>query len=190
MPASPPPQVAAATVLDRSIRLFLTESEGLHAETWILAVARMAGTEWQRAALHEGEGSGTGSGLRFWTRRHGSSAGAVADDGGRRLVALLLASLEQLGDPLVEEAIVCPPEGSACARLSLEQTRERLGALVSACGRSHGLGAMALAEALTVATALAVHQCRDMVPLTLGAGLAVTGLVEGARTLQPMAKAA
>ena len=78
---------------------------------------------------------------------------------------------------LFRSAISCPPEGSAGARLSLEQTRERLGALVEACGRSHGLMAMEMAEALTIATALALHACRDLVPLNLGAGLAVTGLV-------------
>ena len=105
-------------------------------------------------------------------------------------LALLLASLAQLGDPLAEEAIICPPEGSACAQLSLEQTRERLGALVAACGRSHGLGAGEMAEALTIATALALHQCRDLVPLTRGAGLAVTGLVEGANSAPTLAVAA
>ena len=105
-------------------------------------------------------------------------------------MAMLLASLAQLGEPLAEEAISCPPEGSAGARLSLEQTRERLGALVEACGRSHGLMAMEMAEALTIATALALHACRDLVPLNLGAGLAVTGLVEGAKTVQAQAAAA
>jgi hypothetical protein len=90
---------------------------------------------------------------------------------------------------MAEEAIICPPEGSAGALLNLEQTRERLGALVAACARSHGLEAAEMAEVLTIATALALHQCRELVPLTLGAGLAVTGLVEGARTARPMAMA-
>jgi hypothetical protein len=47
-----------------------------------------------------------------------------------------------------------------------------------------------MAEALTIATALALHQCCDLVPLTQGAGLAVMGLVEGARSAEPLAAAA
>jgi len=38
------PLVEAALLLDRSIRVFLTSDEGLQAETWILAGARVAGT--------------------------------------------------------------------------------------------------------------------------------------------------
>jgi hypothetical protein len=184
------PLVEAATFLDRTIRLFLTEADALHAETWILAVSRMAGTQLQKAVLSGGRPSeGVGEGWRFWGRRPRRDQ-ASGDAEGRRLVALLLASLAQLGEPLAEEAIDCPPEGSACGRLSLEQTRARLGALVDACGRSHGLGAADMAEALTIATALALHQCRDLVPLTQGAGLAVMGLVEGARSAEPLAAAA
>jgi len=183
------PLVEAALLLDRSIRLFLTEADALHAETWILAVARLAGTELQRSILSgktlADEGGG---GRRFWIRRP-RPAQASCDEQGQRLVAVLLATLAQLGEPLAEEAIICPPEGSAGALLSLEQTRERLGPLVAACARSHGLGAVEMAEALTIAAALALHQCRDLLPLTRGAGLAVTGLVEGARTARTMATA-
>jgi hypothetical protein len=180
------PRVEAAHLLDRTIRLFLTESEALHAETWILAVARMAGTEMQRSFLPGGSSEG---GRRFWSRLP-RPAQTSSDDQGRRLVALLLASLAQLGEPLAEEAIACPAEGTACAQLSLDQTRKRLGGLVAACGRSHGLGAGEMAEALTIATALALHQCRDLVPLTQGAGLAVMGLVEGAKSAETLTAAA
>jgi hypothetical protein len=194
--------VEAALLLDRSIRLFLTESEGLHAETWILAVARMAGTELQREIFTSGDSrDGVGGGRsragggnprpRLWNLAAGGHDRPFpsSEDQGRRLVALLLASLAQLGEPLAEEAIACPTEGSACARLSLDQTRRRLGALVAACGRSHGLGAGEMAEALTIATALALHQCRDLLPLTRGAGLAVMGLVEGAKSAETLTAA-
>jgi hypothetical protein len=184
------PLVEAALLLDRSIRLFLTNDEGLHAETWILAVARLAGTELQRSILSGGTRDDEGAGgRRFWSLRPRPAQASGAEQG-QRLVAVLLATLAQLGEPLAEEAIICPPEGSAGALLSLEQTRERLGTLVAACARSHGLAAVEMAEALTIATALALHQCRELVPLTRGAGLAVTGLVEGAKTARPMAAAA
>jgi hypothetical protein len=184
------PLVEAALLLDRSIRLFLTENEGLHAETWILALARMAGTELQRSLLPGGTRDGGGGGGWGFLSRRPRPVQASGDAEGRRLVAVLLATLTQLGEPLAEEAIDCPPEGTACGRLSLEQTRTRLGALVAACGRSHGLGPGEMAEALTIATALALHQCCDLVPLTQGAGLAVMGLVEGARSAEPLAAAA
>jgi len=184
------PLVEAALLMDRSIRLLLTEADALHAETWILGVARMAGTELQRSLLSEATRSGAGGGGRRLWSRHPRLVDDSGDQQGRRLVAVLLASLTQLGAPMAEEAIICPPEGSAGALLNLEQTRERLGALVAACARSHGLEAVEMAEVLTIATALALHQCRELVPLTLGAGLAVTGLVEGARTARPMAVAA
>lgn len=184
------PLVEAASFLDRTIRLFLSEADTLHAETWILAVARMAGTEMQRSILTAATQEGVGSGRRrFWSRGPRVERPNDSDEG-RRLVALLLASLAQLGEPVAEADIVCPPDGSTSGRLSLEQTRARLGALVAACGRTHGLGAGDMAEALTIATALALHQCRDLVPLPRGAGLAVMGLVEGARSAEPLATAA
>jgi hypothetical protein len=46
-----------------------------------------------------------------------------------------------------------------------------------------------MAEALTIATALALHQCRDLLPLTRGAGLAVMGLVEGAKSAETLTAA-
>ena len=142
------PLVEAALLLDRSIRLLLTEADALHAETWILGVARMAGTELQRSLLSEATRAGEGrGGRRFWSR-HPRLVEASGDQQGRRLVAVLLASLAQLGEPMAEEAIICPPEGSAGALLNLEQTRERLGALVAACARCHRLEAAEMAEGI------------------------------------------
>ena len=181
----PNPLIEAASFFDRSIRLFLSEAEGeaeaLHAETWILAVARMAGTQIQFALAGAPNGAGD---------RARPQAGAGAAQEGPRLVGLLLLSLEQLGEPLQEAAIDCPAEGSACSRLSLAQTRARLQPLVEACGRCHGLGSGELADALVIATALAIHHCRGLVPVARGAGLAVIGLVEGAKTVPSQLAAA
>jgi hypothetical protein len=179
----PNPLIEAASFFDRSIRLFLSEAEGeaeaLHAETWILAVARMAGTQIQFALAGAANAAGD---------RARPQAGAAQE--GPRLVGLLLLSLEQLGEPLQEAAIDCPAEGSACSRLSLDQTRVRLQPLVEACGRCHGLGSGELADALVIATALAIHHCRGLVPVARGAGLAVIGLVEGAKTVPSQLAAA
>lgn len=183
--------VEAATLLDRGSQLLLTEAEALHAETWILAVARMAGTQLQRAVLNPLEEVATGigplAGGHPWEQPWIHQGG---NQGGRRLVALLLTSLHQLGEePLEQEAILCPTEGTAAARLDLGQTRQRLDPLVAACGRTLGLRPADLAEALTVATALAIHRCRPLVLLERAVGLAVAGLVEGAKTQVPTPEA-
>lgn len=172
MSDEPNPLIEAATFLDRTIRLFLSQEGSLQAETWIAAVARMAGTLILRDQLPEGA----------------APAGAVlladaVNREGPRLVRLMLLTLAHLGSPLEEAAIEPPHDGTAGLPLNLTATRERLEPLVLACGRSHGLGLGETADALMISTALAIHSCRELVPLPLGAGLAVAGLVEGARTM-------
>ena len=166
------PLIEAATFLDRTIRLFLSQEGSLQVETWIVAVARMAGTLILMQTLPDG------------AARPGTPVIAAAiDQEGPRLVRLMLLTLAHLGTPLEESEIEAPEEGMAVVQLSLAQTRERLEPLVLACGRSHGLGLGSTADALAIATALAIHACREVIPPSRGAGLAVEGLVEGARTM-------
>ena len=166
------PLIEAATFLDRTIRVFLTQDGSLQAETWIVAVARMAGTLILRNHLPLGAAE-PGAPL----------LSAAADQEGPRLVRLLLLTLNHLGLDLAESAIEVPPGGTGCAQLSLAATRERLEPLVMACGRSHGLGLGETADALMITTALAIHTCQGVLSINRGAGLAVAGLVEGAKTM-------
>jgi len=166
------PLIEAATFLDRSIRLFLSQEGTLQVETWILAVARMAGTLILLDRLPPGSGPAGAPVLS-----------EAVDQEGPRLVQLMLLTLSHLGTPLEESEIEAPLEGTAMSQLNLQQTRERLEPLVLACGRSHGLGLGSTADALMIATALAIHTCREVIPPSRAAGLAVEGLVEGARTL-------
>jgi hypothetical protein len=166
------PLIEAATFLDRTIRLFLSQEGALQVETWITAVARMSGTLILMEHLPEKAGpAGT-------TVLHGA-----IDQEGPRLMRLMLLTLAHLGTPLEESAIEAPEQGLAVVQLSLAETRQRLEPLVLACGRSHGLGLGSTADALAIATALAIHTCRDVLPISRGAGLAVAALVEGSHTL-------
>ena len=140
----------AAAILDRAIRLLLSQDGRLQAETWITAVARMAGT----LLLMERVPAGS------------APAGSTVlvegiDQEGPRLVRLMLITLAELGTTLAEDEIEAPAEEAAMPQLSLAETRARLEALVMACARSHGLGLAATADALTIATALAIHHCRE-----------------------------
>ena len=166
------PLIEAAPFLDRTIRLFLSEEGSLQAETWIVAVARMAGTLILQDQLPEGAAPAGTVLLADGVNREGP-----------RLVRLMLLTLAHLGSPLEEAEIEAPEAGTAAVPLTLAATRERLEPLVLACGRSHGLGLGETADALMISTALALHTCSELVPLPLGAGLAVAGLVEGARTM-------
>ena len=165
------PLIEAATFLDRTIHLFLSQEGALQVESWIAAVARMAGTLILMEQLPEGAAPG------------GSVVLVEAIDAeGPRLLRLMLLTLAHLGTPLVEEEIEAPEEGTALARLSLADTRARLEPLVLACGRSHGLSLGSTADALAIATALAIHACREVLPPSRAAGLALVALLEGART--------
>jgi hypothetical protein len=167
------PLIEAATFLDRTIRLFLSQEGALQVETWIVAVARMAGTLVLIDRLPEDRIAPAGSTVLV----------EAVDQEGPRLVRLMLLTLAHLGTPLEEVEIEAPEEGTAVAQLSLEATREKLEPLVFACGRSHGLSLGSTADALMIATALAVHSSAELLPPRRGAGLAVAGLIEGARTM-------
>lgn len=166
------PLIEAATFLDRTIRLFLSQEGTLQVETWITAVARMAGTLILIEQLPAGSAPAGSMVL-----------GEAIDREGPRLVRLMLLTLAHLGTALAEEEIEAPQEGATTLQLSLAETRARLEPLVMACARSHGLGAGSTADALAIATALAIHTCREVLPVGRAAGLAVAGLVEGARTM-------
>ena len=97
--------------------------------------------------------------------------------------SLMLLTLAHLGIPLKEEEIEAPAADGAPILLSLEATREKLEPLVLACGRSHGLSLGSCADALIIATALAIQAGAELVLPAQAAGLAVSGLVEGARTM-------
>lgn len=185
------PRLEAARLLDRLVRRLLSEEESLHAETWLLTLGRLAGTalRWQlldsttdrghEPAAEWAGGAGAGAGARG---QSGSGpVGPALEENGSRLVDLLLRVLAGLGMPLEAAAIDPPAESFHLSQLSLAQTRARLGPLVQACGRAHGLGAGAMADALMIAAALAVGQCAAVLPPQQGAALAVAGLVEGAR---------
>jgi hypothetical protein len=167
------PLIEAATFLDRTIRLFLSQEGALQVETWIVAVARMAGTLILIDRLPEDGIAPAGS----------TVLSEAVDQEGPRLVRLMLLTLAHLGTSLEEGDIDAPEEGTALAQLSLEETREKLEPLVFACGRSHGLSLGSTADALIIATALAIHTSAELLAPSRGAGLAVAGLVEGARTM-------
>lgn len=178
MSADSQPLIEAATFLDRTIRLFLSQEGALQVETWIVAVARMAGTlilseRLPHDALEALAAEAPGSAVLH----------EAIDQDGPRLVRLMLLTLAHLGTPLAEEEIEAPEAGVATAAMDLAATRARLEPLVLACGRSHGLSLGATADALAIATALAIHTCREVLPPSRALGLAVEGLVEGARTL-------
>ncbi len=173
------PLIEAATFLDRTIRLFLSQEGTLQVETWIVAVARMAGTVILMDSLPAGVApAGT------------TVLDQTIDREGPRLVRLMLLTLAHLGTPLEEAEIEAPADGTTMVQLSLEETRSQLEPLVLACGRSHGLGLGSMADALAIAAALAIHACQEVLPACRGAGLAVAGLVEGARTMPGTAPAA
>jgi len=167
------PLIEAATFLDRTIRLFLSQEGALQVETWIVAVTRMAGTLILVDRLPEGTTGPAGSTVLV----------EAVNQEGPRLVRLMLLTLAHLGIPLEEGEIEAPAEGSTVVPLSLEATRDKLESLVFACGRSHGLSLGSTADALMIAAALAIHSSAEVLPPRQGAGWAVAGLVEGARTL-------
>ena len=172
MQAITQPQIDAAQEFANAVVAELRTDKGVHAETAVASVARMAGT--------------------FLFRSLGFQLGDVepgqvvlseqANEAGPRLIQVLVGALAELGVALDEQKLGASQLQANQPNLGFLETQRRLEPLFSAIRARHGLSLAEAAEAGAVATAFMVHQCSSVLDPNAAFGVAVYGFIEGTKT--------
>lgn len=166
------PQIDAAREFANAVVSELKTDKGVHAETAVASVARMAGTflfrsfGFQLADVQPG----------------GAVLSEQANEAGPRLIQVLAGALAEIGVALDQQKLGAPGLEANQPKLGLLETQQRLEPRFSEVSARHGLSLVEAAEAGAVATAFMIHQCSGVLDPNAAFGVAVYGFIEGAKT--------
>lgn len=151
----------------------LETAEGIHPETAVVAVARMAGSFLLRS---------------FGFELGHLTAGTVvlsdeANEHGRRLLAILGGVLVHGGVALDRERLAQGPDPDRQPRLDFLDSQAALEGAFVAVGARQRLSLRESAEAAAAATAFLIQQFAEELDPSTAFGIAVQGLIEGAKTV-------
>lgn len=162
---------ASRPIADAIIRA-LTNQRGVHAETVVVAAARMAGTLLFRTFGLPARGIEPGTPV----------FSEVANERGPVLVDVLLAGLSGLGvdasAPVSSEQL-----GEHPPQLTLLEMQRAIEPAVAAIAASHGLEGESAARACALATAVLIDRTRSVLAPSIRLRLAVDGFVESTKTM-------
>ncbi len=166
------PQIDAAQEFANTVVAELRTDKGVHAETAVASVARMAGTFLFRS---------------FGFQLTDVEPGGVvlseqANEAGPRLIRVLAGALAEIGVALDEQRLGASGLEANQPKLGFLETQKRLEPLFSGIRARHGLSLVEAAEAGAVATAFMVHQCTSVLDPNVAFGVAVYGFIEGMKT--------
>lgn len=174
-PAGLEAQVRAAPRIFDAVIAALQTDRGVHVETAVMALGRLAGSSLFRTFGLPVEGMAPGSPI----------FSDIADERGPELVEVLGTGLNSLG----VEADAPPAEGAntepAEPQLSFLESQALLAAPVRAIGEAHGLDDDGLARACALATALLIQRAGAILAPRAAHLVAVSGFVEGTKTVPP-----
>lgn len=162
-----------ADMFNEWTRKAVSTDRGLHAETLIISQARMAGT---LMYMSFGLGNSFAPGTVVLSPR--------ANIDGPKLMNVMIATLRQLGHKdFAEQDVNITYRYQDSIQIDLKRTHEILGLffqrwIEAVGGTSYFDGATAAA----IATAICIHDCRDVLDIRKGAGIAIAGFVEGVKT--------
>jgi hypothetical protein len=162
---------AAQEFVSAAIDALKTE-RGVHAETAVAAVARMAGTFLFRS---------------FGFPMNDAQPGQVvlsgnANEEGPRLVQLMGGVLSHIGVALDDEKLGGAPAPEHQPNQAFLETQKRLEPAFVAIKERFALSLSEAADAGAVATALMIQQCAQALDPHVAFGLAVYGFIEGSKT--------
>jgi len=163
--------IAAADFFNKTVRQLLTVNNAVHAETLVLAMARMSGALMFRTF-------GFDKGINPGTAVLSDKANAE----GPVLMDMMLMTLRQLGHQITEADLNAEHATDKFSRLSFQQTEEKLAPFFLKYCEVAPIGLRTAAIAAGVATGMLVHDCAAALPVRDGAALAVYGFVEGTKT--------
>lgn len=166
------PQIDAAQVFANAVVNELRTDKGVHAETAVASIARMAGTFLFRSF-----------GFQL---AHVEPGGVVlseqANEAGSRLIQVLASALAEIGVALDAKKLGASGLEANQPKLGFLETQKRFEPLFSGIRARHGLSLVEAAEAAAVATAFVVHQCGSVLDPNVAFGVAVFGFIEGTKT--------
>ena len=164
--------IQTAGLFNGVLHKLLAMPQGVHAETLVASSARMAGTLLVRGWADENAEPGT------------VLLSAEADRHGPALVDTLLQTLRQFGHAQVgDRDFGADGLSTGASQMTLAQTQVLLEPWYRKTQQLSGLSDRSAAIAASVATAMQIHQCRDVIDVGAACGLAVSALVESMKTV-------
>lgn len=167
-----PQQVDAAQAFANATIAALQTDRGVHAETAIAATARMAGTFLFRSFDFPAQDLVPGHAV----------LSDVANEQGPPLVQLLGGVLSELGVELDAERFGEDIDPGNSPHREFLDTQKMLEPGYLAISRQHDLSGREAAIAGVIASAFLIHQCAQVLDPNIAFGVAVYGLIEGAKT--------
>ena len=172
MTAITQPQIDAAQAFSNAAIAALQTERGVHAETAVAAVARMAGTFLFRSFGFDPPNVAPGQAV----------LSEEADTAGPGLIRVLAGALAEIGIALDEQRLGASQLAANRPSLDFLATQARLEPRFAAIRAEHGLSLAEAADAAAIATAFLIHQCARVLDPSAAFGVAVYGFIEGTKT--------
>lgn len=155
---------------------------GIHAETLVIACSWMAGTMLYRSFAFPFKPDKVPA--------PGTPVFSVqANQSGPLLMDIMLKALQTLGHDITEQSVMASQDfktiKTSVAGFPLLEAQKKLDPFYFAYCKAANLSHREAAFGSVIATALAIHNTREVLDMRKGAALAVTGFVEGCKT-QPI----
>jgi hypothetical protein len=164
-------QDAAQQFVGLAIEAFKNE-RGVHAETAIAGVARMAGTFLFRSFAFPPSSVQPGQAV----------LSDAANEQGPKLIQALGNVLAHIGVVLDKSKLGVNKDPEHRPMLDFLATQKRLEPLFSRAMQAPGLSYLQAAESAAIATAILIKQCAPVLDPNLAFGIAAYGFVEGSKT--------
>jgi hypothetical protein len=163
--------ISAADFFNQTARKLLATEAGLHAETLIVSVSRMAGSLMYKSfGFDNSIVPGT------------SVMSEQANIHGPLLMNMLFATLKELGSPIAEESLDKEFLSSKLSQLSFKESLDKLAPFFLKYCEVAPISLQDGALGAAVAAGIIVHDCREAVSVEKGAALAIYGFIEGTKT--------
>lgn len=171
--------IDAADFFNQSARKLLAIDGQLHAETLIASVARMAGSLMYRSFNFD--------------KTIDPGTVVLSDQAnidGPKLMNLMFATLQQLGDKVDEDNIDSEYVSTKFSKLTFKESHDRLAPFFLKYCQVAPMALRDAALGAAIATGILIHDCREVLSTDKGSAIAVYGFVEGTKTAPfPLASA-
>ena len=162
---------SAAEFFNETARKLLATERGLHAETLISSVARMSGSLMYRSFGFDQKIEPGTTVLSDQANIHGP-----------KLMNLMLVTLQRLGQKIAEENINGEYASAKFSQLSFKESHDRLAPFFLKYCEVAPISHYDAAFGAAIATGILINDCREVLGVDKGAGIAVYGFIEGTKT--------
>ena len=163
--------ISAADFYGKTAKKLLTTERGLHAETLIISVARMSGSLLFRSF-----------GIKQALQPGTAVLSEQANIEGPKLMNLMFATLQQLGDTIGEGNLDREYASAKYSQLTFKESHERLAPFFLKYCEVGPISHRDAALGAAIASGILIHECKPVLDITKGAAIAVYGFIEGTKT--------